>query len=265
MALFSALVMVIMTPPSATLSVKPKIILLPNTKKRVLWLKLGPLEPPCRMSLPLNTHIQSVLSNLESHLSGLLKLQGIPAAAGPDGARVVHKITQRLLESGVINLHASAPNPLADVLPTLAATSKGLDAPLQQLVSNVFELADFLPWYQRPVAQNSQFMAGHCNAQIIGPQGLEVRHDLIVGITLMRPDIAYPDHQHEPEEIYLVLGNGRWRQGKGEWHTPDLGGLVYNPSNVMHGMKSLDQPLIALWCLPLDKPFTSFNQSQPTP
>ena len=217
------------------------------------------------MSLPLNTHIESVLSNLESHLSGVLKLWAIPASASQDEAKVMHKITHRLFDSGVINLPAAAPNPLADVLPTLVDNSRALDASLQQLVSNVFELADFLPWYQRPVANNSDFMAGHCNAQIIGPQGLEVRHDIIVGVTLMRPNIVYPDHQHDPEELYLVLGNGRWRQDQGAWHTPGLGGLVYNPSNVMHGMKSLDHPLIALWCLPLDKPFTSFSQPQPTP
>ena len=107
-------------------------------------------------------------------------------------------------------------------------------------------------------------MVSHSNAQIIGPEGLEVRHDLIVGVTLMRPNVAYPDHQHEPEELYLVLSEGLWRQANGPWHTPGIGNLVYNPTDVFHGMKSVDAPLLALWCLPLDKPFTSFSAPLPS-
>jgi hypothetical protein len=217
------------------------------------------------MSLPLSTHIQSVLTRLQSQLSLVLKLQGMPATAGPEGSEALHKVNQRLVHSGTIDLHSMAPNPLADLLPSLANNTGVLAEPLQQMVSNVVELVDFLPWYQRPVAHNAGFMASHANAQIIGPQGLAVRHDVMVGVTLLRPHTTYPDHQHKPEEIYLALSQGHWRQGNGPWHTPGLGGLVYNPSNVMHGMKSLGEPLIALWCLPLDKAFTSFNQPLPTP
>ena len=217
------------------------------------------------MSLALSTPVQSVLTRLQSQLSLALKLQGMPATAGPQGATVLHKVIQRLVHSGAIDLQTVAPNPLADLLPSLANNTSALATPLQQLVSNVVELADFLPWYQRPVDHDAGFMASHANAQIIGPQGLVVRHDVMVGVTLLRPQTTYPDHQHEPEEIYLALSHGHWRQGNGPWHTPGLGGLVYNPSNVMHGMKSLDQPLIALWCLPLDKPFTSFSQPALTP
>ena len=118
------------------------------------------------------------------------------------------------------------------------------------------------------MAHNPDFMSGHINAQIIGPGGLEIRQDVIVGITLMRPELDYPDHQHEPKEIYLVLSNGCWRQNHGDWHSPDLGGLVYNPNNIMHGMQSQESPLMALWCLPLDQPFVSFNptsnEAEPT-
>lgn len=211
-------------------------------------------------------NIQPIVASLRQHLGALLTPND---TMSDQGQLTLGKVNERLQTLGELDLQAHQTNPLADVLQQLEQVNGVINAALpkhcQSIVRNVSSLAQFLPWYQRSVANNSGFMAGHCNAQIIGPQGLEVRHDIIVGVTLMRPNIVYPDHQHEPEELYLVLGHGQWRRDKGAWHSPGLGGLVYNPSNVMHGMKSLDHPLIALWCLPLDKPFTSFSQPQPTP
>ena len=210
--------------------------------------------------------VQPTLASLRQHLWALLKPMDHMEA---EGLLTLDKVRERLGTMGEVDLQVHRANPLSEVLQQLCHTHAvaplALSEHCQNIVHTVFALAPVLPWYQRPVANNADFMAGHCNAQIIGPQGLEVRQDLIVGVTLMRPNIVYPEHQHEPEEVYLVLGKGRWRQGKGDWHTPNLGSLVYNHSNVMHSMKSLDQPLIALWCLPLDKPFISFSQPAITP
>lgn len=201
-----------------------------------------------------STHVK--LTNLRKHLVSLLQSSSELDAGG---LSISNTVMERLGALSDINPQAKKANPLSDLLAQIQQTNTTLPEHCQHLVNSVAALADDLPWYQRPVTNNPSFMAGHVNAQIIGPKGLEVRHDLIVGVTLMRPDLDYPDHQHEPEEIYLVLSEGRWRQNNGHWHTPGLGGLVYNPSDVMHGMKSISTPLIALWCLPLDKPFTSFS------
>ena len=205
--------------------------------------------------------IQATLASLRQHLWALLTPMDNMAA---EGLFTLGKVRERLGTMGEVDLQVHQANALPEVLQQLSHTNAVsplvLPEHCQNIVHKIVALAPVLPWYQRPVANNSGFMAGHCNAQIIGPQGLEVRQDLMVGVTLMQPNIVYPEHQHEPEELYLVLGKGRWRQGKGDWHTPSLGGLVYNPSNVMHSMKSLDQPFMALWCLPLDKPFKSFSQ-----
>jgi hypothetical protein len=203
-------------------------------------------------------HIQAKLANLHQHLVSLLQSTNELDAGG---LLTLNTVIDRLGTHDDIDLQAHKKNPLSDLLPQIKHPSKSLLEPCQNMVNSIIDLAGALPWYQRPVANNPEFMAGHVNAQIIGPDGLEVRHDLIVGVTLMRPNIDYPDHQHEPEELYLVLSEGHWRQNNIPWHTPGLGGLVYNPSNVFHGMKSLNTPLIALWCLPLDKPFTSFSSA----
>jgi hypothetical protein len=201
-------------------------------------------------------HIQATLDNLRQHLVSLLQST---SELNTGGLLALNTVIDRLSIHEYLNLQARKANPLSDLLPQIKHSNVMLPEPCQNIVNSIIGLAGALPWYQRPVANNPEFMAGHVNAQIIGPDGLEVRHDLIVGVTLMRPNIDYPDHQHEPEELYLVLSEGNWRQKNIPWHTPRLGGVVYNPSNVFHGMKSLNTPLITLWCLPLDKPFTSFS------
>ena len=103
-------------------------------------------------------------------------------------------------------------------------------------------------------AQGEPFLSGHANATIIGPggtgpEGLEIRHDVLIGVSLMAPHTRYPDHRHPPEEIYIVLSSGQWRQASNPWHEPGIGGLVYNPPNIVHAMRSTEQPLLALWFL----------------
>jgi hypothetical protein len=212
--------------------------------------------------MPHQTQLQATLHSLQQQLKTVLQQ---PQGLGPGAAKTIKKITQRLSSGGNINHDASAPNPLADLLTLLTPSINNPPEQVRSLAASVLQLADHLPWYLRPVANNPEFMVSHANAQIIGPQGLVIQHDLMVGVTLMRPNMVYPDHQHEPEEIYLVLTAGHWRQTNLPWHTPGLGGLVYNASDLVHGMKSLNTPLLALWCLPLDKPFTSFGLPLPLP
>jgi quercetin dioxygenase-like cupin family protein len=97
--------------------------------------------------------------------------------------------------------------------------------------------------------QGERFVNGHANATIIGPEGLEIRNDVWIGVSLLAPHIQYPDHRHPPEEVYVVLSGGQWRQERDPWHEPGIGGLVYNPPNVVHAMRSMELPLLALWFL----------------
>ena len=117
------------------------------------------------------------------------------------------------------------------------------------LLAAFHRLAPALPWYRRACPDRPDFEAGHANAEIIGAKGLEVRSDLTVGVTLMVPGLTYPDHHHPPEEVYLVLSAGAWRQDAHPWHEPGFGGFVYNPPDILHAMKSLDAPLFAIWSL----------------
>lgn len=112
-------------------------------------------------------------------------------------------------------------------------------------------LAPHLHWQQRADADaaRSPFREGHANTQIIGPNGLEHRDDLIVGVSLMAPMTAYPKHRHPSREVYFVLSEGQWWSDDQDWYTPGLGAIVYHPSGISHAMRASAAPLLALWCL----------------
>jgi quercetin dioxygenase-like cupin family protein len=136
---------------------------------------------------------------------------------------------------------------LADALAEARASS-----PSVARVADAFAAIEpALPWKRRPNAKaaGNLFADNHANAVIVGPDGLEPRDDVLMGVSLMAPKLQYPDHRHPPEEIYLVLSKGQWRQGEGPWHEPGPGRVVFNPSNVVHAMRSTDRSLLAIWCL----------------
>jgi hypothetical protein len=85
--------------------------------------------------------------------------------------------------------------------------------------------------------------------QSSGRVALEQRDDLVIGVSLMAPQVRYPDHDHSPEEVYLVLSPGRFRQGESDWFEPGIGGTFYNTPHIVHAMASGDAPLLALWYL----------------
>jgi hypothetical protein len=65
----------------------------------------------------------------------------------------------------------------------------------------------------------------------------------------MAPHVRYPDHNHPPEEVYLVLSPGWFQHGDSSWSEPGIGGTFHNVPNIKHAMASGDAPLLALWCL----------------
>ena len=128
-------------------------------------------------------------------------------------------------------------------------TAKTCRGPMLKLAETLARLAPFLSWYLRPNKKFPEFMKGHGNAQVLGPLGLELRNDITIGVSLLAPNVEYPNHKHDPEEIYIPMSLGDWRQDLGTWFTPGFGRLVYVPSNVTHSMRSHGEPLLAIWCL----------------
>lgn len=122
---------------------------------------------------------------------------------------------------------------------------------LLDLVTKFRTIEPSLRWRRRPsdASASDNFSDKHANAMILGPGGLEDRHDVWLGVTLMAPHVRYPDHDHAPEETYLVLSEGEFRQADTAWFEPGIGGSFFNPPGIRHAMRSGDRPLFAFWAL----------------
>ena len=193
----------------------------------------------------------------DSNLSRLLDLsERIIASSGqPRAVAAGKRVFDRLKR------HAGSPGAVdAGGLPacqhSLAAALAGLArerSPLPELAGAFAAVEPRLQWYRRKTAVESDqpFYDSHANAMLIGPGGLEVREDLWVGVTVMTPQLVYPDHDHPPEEVYIALSPGEWWNAAMDWTEPGPGGIIYNPPGILHAMRSHDEPFLALWFLPL--------------
>ena len=144
--------------------------------------------------------------------------------------------------------------PVLSLLPHAVANLQKRGDRMSALGLAVADIAPDLPWTTRksvgPTA-SAGFARAHANAVLIGPNGLEPRQDVWVGLSLMAPHTRYPDHDHGPEEVYLLLSDGAFLQGDADWLARSAGQTVYNTPWIAHAMRATDQPFLALWCLPV--------------
>jgi len=143
-------------------------------------------------------------------------------------------------------------------LPVCAHVASALEAarafsePMAALADGFAAIEPRLRWARRPVggpSASENWPDGHANAMIIGPVGFERREDMQIGVSLLAPNVRYPDHNHLPEEVYIVLSPGRFKHGASSWFRPGVGGTFHNVPNVTHAMASDDAPLLAIWTL----------------
>lgn len=176
-------------------------------------------------------------------------------AADAESRRALPEISAALRTPGNIGGRPGARVPACDCLE--AAMSRELpDSDLAALMAAFRALEPALVWRPRgdtTGTASANFADGHANAMVIGPGGLEERRDVWIGCSLLCPHVRYPDHDHAPEEIYLVLSPGEFRQDDGAWFAPGVGGSFYNRPNIKHAMRALDAPLFAFWLLQSQK------------
>jgi hypothetical protein len=141
--------------------------------------------------------------------------------------------------------------PACDYLEIALSPLLSMDTPLGKAARAIKALEPFVGWQRRTSGQNGSehYIRDHVNGMIVGPAGMESRYDIQLGFSLLAPHTRYPDHQHLPEEAYVLLTQGEFRQADGGWFDPGIGGGMYNVSNIRHAMRSHDRPLLAMWCL----------------
>lgn len=178
-------------------------------------------------------------------------------AVGEQTPRTVAKIFANLARPQDAKAGGASRLPVCDRhLSEAADPAHFHDTNLADLAKTFLSIEPLLKWRRRPgggPAASGNFEDGHANAMIIGPGGFEPRTDVWLGVSLLAPDVRYPDHFHAPEEVYLVMSPGEFSQGEGPWFAPGIGGSFYNPPGIVHAMRSGAQPLFAFWLLLTNK------------
>lgn len=172
-------------------------------------------------------------------------------ARAPRSRRSILRISSALAVKGEERRSHGSRLPVCSYLDAALAVETEHQS-LRRLIDRFRGVEPMLEWRRRSRSDGSEsanFQEGHANAMILGPGGFEERSDVWLGVTLMAPHVRYPDHDHAPEEVYLVLSDGEFRQGEGDWFSPGPGGSFYNEPGVKHAMRSGDTPLLAFWAL----------------
>ena len=170
---------------------------------------------------------------------------------GPEAAASLGRIAAALATPGPRRDRPGSRLPVCAHLDAALDVDTG-DAGLAALLDAFRAIEPDLEWTRRAARDetaSASFPDGHANAMILGPGGLENRSDLWLGVSLLAPGVRYPDHSHAPEETYLVLSDGAFRLGHGDWLTPGIGGSLYNPPRARHAMRSGATPFLAFWAL----------------
>ncbi len=188
--------------------------------------------------------LQAFLDTLQTALCGAV-------ASDTAAGRMIDRVFAALTAPATPGPVAPTSLPTNDHLDTALENAATASPAVARHAAALGTLAPQLGWHRRVGAEQvgPAFNDGHANAVVIGRGGLEPRADVLIGISLLAPTVAYPEHQHPPEEVYLVLSPGEWRQDDDPWHAPGLGGTVHNRPGIRHAMRAGAAPLLATWCL----------------
>lgn len=173
-----------------------------------------------------------------------------------DARPFLDKCLTALAEPGEAASRPGAPIAATAHLTAAFARAGAGPAPFARLAATLKDLEPAIVWRRRQNATSvpGPFAEGHGSTTLIGPDPndapLELHPTVRVGVSLVAPGVTYPDHRHPPEEAYLVLSDGDWRQRANPWTARGPGGTVHNPPDIVHAMRAgPDAPLLAIWLL----------------
>ena len=163
--------------------------------------------------------------------------------------RQIHQETPELCDFSPWpgDLVFKAPSPRAvPVLPQIMAMAG--DGPFQAALAAVADHADWVQTYSETEV-GRHFLDNYGYLELFGPTGIFTSSQCRAFIGYWGQGLYYPTHDHEAEELYLVVG-GRCRFESDGEATADLGPgrIRIHRSFQPHAMDMRDGPLLAL-CL----------------
>ncbi len=129
-----------------------------------------------------------------------------------------------------------------------------LDAALSQpgahpFVHEIVTLVNHLPWEViDPEVAPPRMVGGHAFCQIAGPRSPLNDGTVRMGVYLQSPEVFYPTHSHNAEEVYFVLsGTALWQLDDGPFARHGPGTFIRHLPNQPHAMYTQKEVLLAIW------------------
>ena len=100
------------------------------------------------------------------------------------------------------------------------------------LVQAVAALAGDLDWRQTYTSADfgERFLQNYGFSEWAGERGAFDSDAIACGVLILGPDIEYPAHSHEAEELYLPLaGHAWWRSARSDWRLRAPGTWIHDP------------------------------------
>jgi len=137
-------------------------------------------------------------------------------------------------------------NPKSPPAATIMAPAELHKAQDTRLARQLLDLSHHLPWTESPRTPDMGNRIALCSFNDL----FNLKHHT-AGLLYLDPELVYPEHSHPPPELYLTLsGTGSWRYGGStEYRVVSAGNLLYNHPLDLHGVRSNDTPLLALFLL----------------
>ena len=139
---------------------------------------------------------------------------------------------------------------LLPVLSWLPSAIKATNQQTELLVNTLASLANDLAWGQTYSVQDfgAEFLEKYGWTEFIGLRGPITSDRLACGVLFLGPQIEYPRHCHEAEEVYVPLTEQTfWQCGDQDWISRPAGRPIYHASGVAHAMRTESVPLLALY------------------
>lgn len=116
------------------------------------------------------------------------------------------------------------------------------------LAAALAPVARELAWTHGDRVLPSGFHMQRCFVELAGPDGMIPDPAIRFGFYLQQAGSFYASHSHEAVEHYLpVSGTALWQRGDGAFVARPPGELITHASFEPHAMRTLDEPLLALW------------------
>lgn len=131
-----------------------------------------------------------------------------------------------------------------------AALRLAMTGEMALLTESLVAARDAIRWSQNAgydeATVGRELLDNYAYACLSGPDCLQPCEAPLSGYILLGPNFEYPDHNHAPREVYLVLTPGaHWRLDSGDWFEVAPGDLIVHEPWQVHATRTGEQPFLA--------------------